>query len=288
MHTVISLLISDQHLHTKHHVVFTCSNFYPNKPGALSNRPANRKQHFSNDHEPVSTGCNIMVFPKLIASPLRGFQQTDSDSDSDDPCVSDKCNGADLNSNIGIYDDLPQHVKKKLNVSNTWKDLPKAYHYFFHDNPRIQELVRSRLPNFFPLGSNLNINPEQLGTSKIDYMRRFSIGESSKQAVRTIEKKKSSTSMKISRNLETDEMSQGWVNPKLSVDKLTVKRAVKRKFRSACQTSGHWLTNSDGNKVYVGKSGQKLTGRVAYIQYKKESGLGFKKVKRKSVNKKKK
>ncbi|KAK9057060.1 hypothetical protein SSX86_024427 [Deinandra increscens subsp. villosa] len=229
----------------------------------------------------LSTSCNNMVFPKLIASPVRGFQSIDSDSDDS------KCNGSDSNSNHGKYD-LPQHVTRMQNVSKAWGGFPKAYRYLFHDDPRIQELVRSRLPNFAPLGNMLNVDLEQPGTSKIDYMGQFSFDESSKQAARTIKDKKSSTSRKISRKSQTEEMSQGWVNPKLGVEKVTTKGAAKRKAHAARQITGHWLTGSDGKKVYVGKSGQELTGRVAYMQYKKESGLVFKKVKRKSASKKKK
>ncbi|KAI3675610.1 hypothetical protein L1987_85200 [Smallanthus sonchifolius] len=254
---------TDQHLHTQHHVVCTSLNLPPSRPGALT---VKKKQHLSNDRETVST---------------------DSDADSCDPVVGRKCNGSDLNSNLGKYDDLHQHVKRMQNVSNAWGDFPKAYRYFFHDDSRIQELVRSRLPNFSPLGNLLNIDLEQPGTSKIDYMGQFRFGESSKQAARTVKNKRSSPSRKISRKSET-EMSQGWVNPKLGVGKVTTKGAVKRKAHTARQTAGHWLTGSDGKKVYVGKRGQELMGRVAYMQYKKESGLGFKKVKRKSVNKKKK
>ncbi|MFS7984833.1 hypothetical protein Hanom_Chr11g00991301 [Helianthus anomalus] len=256
----------EQHLHTQHHVVYTSSN----------------------DREPVPASCNNAVFPKLSASTPRGFHSTDSDSDCYDPVVSRKCNGSDSNSNLGKFNDLPQHVKRKQNVSNAREDFPNAYCYFFHDDPRIQELVRSRLPYFSPLGSMLNMDLEQPGTSKIDYMGQFSFGESSKQAARTITDKKRSTSRKDLRKSKTEEMSHGWVNPKLGVDKVTTKGAAKRKVHTARQSAGHWITGSDGKRVYVGKSGQELTGRVAYIQYKKESGLGFKKVKRKSVSKKKK
>ncbi|KAI7727231.1 hypothetical protein M8C21_004219 [Ambrosia artemisiifolia] len=254
---------TDQHLHTQHHVVCTSLNG-------------------------LEPSCDNAVFPKLAASPVRGFCLTHSDSDACDRVVSRKCNGSDSNSNHGKFDDLPQHVQRKQNVSIAWGDFPKAYRYFFHDDPRIQELVRSRLPNFFPLGNMLNTGLEQPGTSKIDYMGQFGVGESSRQAARTIKENKSSTSRKNSGKLKTEEMSQGWVNPKLGVDKVTTKGAVKRSVHTVRQSAGHWLTGSDGKKVYVGKSGQELTGRVAYMQYKKESGFGFRKVKRKSVAKKKK
>lgn len=43
--------------------------------------------------------------------------------------------------------------------------LPPAHRYFFHDNTRIQQLVRSRLCNFSPLGDN-TVNQQE----NIDYM----------------------------------------------------------------------------------------------------------------------
>ncbi|KAK1440066.1 hypothetical protein QVD17_05891 [Tagetes erecta] len=221
-------------------------------------------------HHVVCTGSN---YPPNI--PVNKKQHISNGGEA----VSTSCdNGSDLNYNLGKYD-IPRRV---------WEHLPKAYCYFFHDDPRIQELVRSRLPNFSFLGNMLNTDLEQPSTSKIDYMGQFRFGESSRQAARTNINKKNSSGRKSSRKSETDEMSQGWVNPKLGVDKVKTKGAVKRKVRTGRQTAGHWLTGSDGKKVYVGKSGQELTGRGAYIQYKKESGLGFKKVKRKYVTKKKK
>ncbi|XP_071696503.1 uncharacterized protein [Rutidosis leptorrhynchoides] len=150
-----------------------------------------------------------------------------------------------------------------------------AHRYFCHDDPRIQELVRSRLPNFSPLDNVTKRDFEKPSTSEIDYMGQFKCGQSSNKK-------------KNSRKSKTEDMSDGWVNPKLGVDKVTTKRAVKRKVHGANHTPGRWLTGSDGKKVYVGKRGQELTGRVAYCQYKKESGAGFMKAKRKSSTKKKK
>ncbi|XP_076917025.1 uncharacterized protein LOC143576935 [Bidens hawaiensis] len=189
-----------------------------------------------------------------------------------------------------------QHVKIKQIVSNALEDLPSSYRYFFHDDPRIQELVRSRLSNYSPLVNMLNADRDQRDTSQIDYMyaqldlffNYWVTAFVTRVSWLTTIDKKSSTSRKNSRKLETEEMLQGWVNPKACVDKATTKGAVKRKGHKARQTSGHWLTGPEGKKVYVGKSGRELTGRVAYMQYKKESGLGFKKVKRKSGTKKKK
>ena len=46
---------------------------------------------------------------------------------------------------------------------------PPAHQYFFHNDLRVQELVRTRLCNFFPLNGE-NRGSEQPSTSNIDYM----------------------------------------------------------------------------------------------------------------------
>jgi hypothetical protein len=46
--------------------------------------------------------------------------------------------------------------------------VPPAHCYYFHEDPRIQQLVRSRLCNFSPLGVN-SVNQHQ-NVSHIDYM----------------------------------------------------------------------------------------------------------------------
>ena len=47
--------------------------------------------------------------------------------------------------------------------------LPPAHRYFFHADPRIQKLVRSRLPFFSPLGMVNNRGNEQPNVSIINY-----------------------------------------------------------------------------------------------------------------------
>lgn len=48
--------------------------------------------------------------------------------------------------------------------------LPPSHGYFFHDDPRIQKLVRSRLPNFSPLGIVASIENQQPCAPVINYM----------------------------------------------------------------------------------------------------------------------
>ncbi|TYK23252.1 uncharacterized protein E5676_scaffold142G003010 [Cucumis melo var. makuwa] len=83
-----------------------------------------------------------------------------------------------------------------------------AHDYFFHEDPRIQKLVRNRLPNFLPLGVDGNRG------SVIDYMRQFSNGEASTSRpsqVTVKESSKRSTNMsKRSKNIA----SKCWANEK--------------------------------------------------------------------------
>lgn len=49
-------------------------------------------------------------------------------------------------------------------------NLPPAHCYFFHNDSRIQKLVRERLPHFFPLEVGNNHDMKQQNASVIDYM----------------------------------------------------------------------------------------------------------------------
>lgn len=144
----------------------------------MTNSPGNRNQNISNALEPVatvSTSCNNTVLPKLNVGCRRRFQVIDSDSDTDDPSVSDmKCNGPEsyLNTNQGQFG-LPQnlHSNRSSHVTiDLDETLPPAHRYFFHYDIRIQQLVQSRLCNFSPLVDKSNRDLEQCSQSKIDYM----------------------------------------------------------------------------------------------------------------------
>ncbi|XP_019455974.1 PREDICTED: uncharacterized protein LOC109356851 isoform X2 [Lupinus angustifolius] len=96
--------------------------------------------------------------------------------------------------------------------------LPPAHCYFFHEDPKIQQLVRRRLCNFSPLGvSSVN---HQHNVSLIDYMGQFGSTSSSKKQ----EARKGYVSSSIrggnkSINLtvdETFEASGRWVDPKFN------------------------------------------------------------------------
>ncbi|CAK8538799.1 unnamed protein product [Lathyrus sativus] len=215
--------------------------------------------------------------------------------------------------------------------------LPPAHHYFFHDDQRIQHLVRSRLCNFSPLGVN-GVNQQQ-NVSHIDYIGQFDNRGASKTPEVQKGRVNGSTSRRSkSTNLnvqETFNASEGWVDPKISsplgsgtssrkkvtkrnntkssvskrksaqsilnpsnvsgswvepksrsMPKDAGKRRVQASGQSASQSTGHWFTGPDGRKVYVSKNGQEMTGRSAYIHYRKENGTGFKKSKKKTSTKK--
>ncbi|KAI3804761.1 hypothetical protein L1987_26558 [Smallanthus sonchifolius] len=356
---------TDEHLSTQHHSVCKSSKFPLSGHGVLTKQSGNRNQTGSSAPESVITS-NKPPFPKLSASPLRRFQLIDSDSDFDDPYISEGAtkktyNGSEpylklcppdlvqcvgLNEQRKLNESIKTSTEKDLwgdfrpeksfriptpaldevceeyfssmkdkrtsqsnvgknspniHVTNSVIDLgdprPPAHQYFFHSDPRVQDLVRTRLPNFFPINAE-NKNSEQPSTSNIDYMGQFNCGENSKQAART--NKAETSSRKNSQKSTTQETSQGFTNPKLNTEKRVPKDAGKRRVQADGQSAGagkrrvqadgqsadagHWFTNQDGKRVYVSKNGQELTGRPAYILYKKESGAGFKNKKAKKTS----
>ncbi|XP_075522962.1 uncharacterized protein LOC142555766 [Primulina tabacum] len=159
---------------------------------------------------------------------------------------------------------------------------PPAHRYFFHIDSRIQKLVRDRLPNFFPLGAAKNQEHKQQTASVIDYMHQFGHEENSERTFET-------SSMRTKRNVSKSnsvmpEDSENWVNTKGCG---IPKNAGKRRVHAASKSGGHWYTNSSGQRVYVSRNGQQLSGQSAYRGYRKESGIGFKNLKKKAAAKKK-
>ncbi|XP_027332780.1 uncharacterized protein LOC113847726 [Abrus precatorius] len=120
----------------------------------------------------------------------------------------------------------------------------------------------------------------------------FSHGESSRKkatkrnsAKNNVSKSKNKTNKSNKSNsANVSPASANWVEPKSCTS--TPKDAGKRRVQASGQSAGHWYTSPEGRKVYVNKSGQELTGRGAYRQYRKESGAGFKKSKKKTGAKK--
>ncbi|XP_040988800.1 uncharacterized protein LOC121236438 isoform X1 [Juglans microcarpa x Juglans regia] len=238
-----------------------------------------------------------------------------------------------------------EHTRSSQNDEQVWNSedpLPPVHRYFFHDDPKIQKLVRNRLPNFSPLGIIKNRGHQQPNASVIDYMRQFNHEETSKQlATRKTSFEKSSRSGRTKSDVSNkDELlaSEGWMDPKvistfgkgkISKQKATRKINVenrstkgrnnskrskksnngeglntpgswvdrkssistpndagKRPVHANGQSAGHWFTTPEGRRVYVTRGGQELTGRSAYSHYRKESGAGFRKSKKKTSAKK--
>ncbi|KAG7953798.1 hypothetical protein I3843_12G128300 [Carya illinoinensis] len=227
-------------------------------------------------------------------------------------------------------------------VWNSEDPFPPVHRYFFHDDPRIQKLVRNRLPNFSPLGIIKNRGHQQPNASVIDYMRQFNHEETSKQqATRKTSFEKSSRRGRNKSDVSNEEellASGGWMDPKvistfgkgetskqkatrkINVDNRSTKGrnnskrskksnngeglktpgswvdrkssistpndAGKRSVHANGQSAGHWYTSPEGRRVYVTRGGQELTGRSAYGHYRKESGAGFRKSKKKTRAKK--
>ncbi|KAL0306372.1 UNVERIFIED_CONTAM: hypothetical protein Sradi_6054500 [Sesamum radiatum] len=161
--------------------------------------------------------------------------------------------------------------------------LPPAHSYFFHKDLRIQKLVRDRLPYFFPWEQEAT----KITSNKM-YQGQFGHENNSRQTNKSQNVEKSSTrSKKNVKKSQVDNASQdseNWVNPKNCVG--LPKNAGNRRVHAVSKSAGHWYTGSDGHKVYVDKDGKEFTGRVAYIHYRKESGMGLKRSKKKTAAKK--
>ncbi|XP_039034289.1 uncharacterized protein LOC120170430 isoform X1 [Hibiscus syriacus] len=168
--------------------------------------------------------------------------------------------------------------------------LPPAHRYFFHSDPRIRKVVSSRLPFFTPLSMVSNGQHKQPNVSVMDFTSQFSKGEPSKQrgAQKAFGKDVSTSRRNKSKKPNAENGAfEGWVNPKSSEG--IPKNAGKRRVHaSGSQSAGHWYTSPEGRKVYVTRTGQELSGQMAYRHYQKESGGGFRKSKKKSNAKKKK
>ncbi|KAF5949657.1 hypothetical protein HYC85_011650 [Camellia sinensis] len=220
----------------------------------------------------------------------------------------DKC----MSDNKGSYQNC-YVINNDENQCRLGDSTVPAHNYFFHDDPRIQKLVRSRLPYFFPLGAMNNRGNTNPISSVIDYMSQFSHGETSRQQAtqktnaeasstrgrKNSKKSNAETSStrrrKNSKKSNAEELPEGsgsWVNPKSSVG--IPKLAGKRRVQAVDQSAGHWFTDPDGRRVsqspfnvYVTKNGQELTGQNAYRNYKKETGAGFRRSGKKAASNKK-
>ncbi|KAK6124583.1 hypothetical protein DH2020_041674 [Rehmannia glutinosa] len=184
----------------------------------------------------------------------------------------------------------PENECKDTYNETKWDEasLPPAHCYFFHKDSRIRNLVHDRLPYFFPLGAGNNQEYKQQNVSVIDYMGQFG-HEVTGLTDRRRNVVKSPTRSKISvKKSQVDRISQdsgSWVNPRSCAG--VQKNAGSRRVQAVSKSAGHWYTGSDGQRVYVNKNGQELTGQIAYRHYKKESGKVFKNSQKKTAAKKK-
>ncbi|GAA0157802.1 GTPase-activating protein [Lithospermum erythrorhizon] len=175
---------------------------------------------------------------------------------------------------------------KRVQQFNQNPQLP-AHSYFFHDDTRIQKLIRERLPNFSPIGAETCQGYQNHDVSAFDYISQFGHGESSRAAnrhPREVNPTKGRKNTRKAKGVMAQE-PENWINPKNSagISKETGQRSAQAGEKSA----GHWFTNAEGRKVYISKNGKEMTGQLAYRNYRKESGVGYKKSKKKTTTKKK-
>ncbi|CAH2079572.1 unnamed protein product [Thlaspi arvense] len=181
-------------------------------------------------------------------------------------------------SNSGLF----QQTGQFLDLS---QPSPPSHRFFLHSDPRIQSLARKRLPYFFPLGI-FNDRESRREECRIDYMWGIDIclqchcrnQFGSKESSKTID-----SSSKSCRRGQPKSKGQESTKARSAVPRDVGKIRVSANSGSA----GHWFTSSEGRKVYISKSGQEFSGQSAYRCFKKETGGGFKKSKKKRQPKKK-
>ncbi|CAL9090707.1 unnamed protein product [Musa acuminata var. zebrina] len=181
---------------------------------------------------------------------------------------------------------ISRNTKPQCNLTNPE---PPAFQYFYHDDMRIQTLVKRRLCYFVPLGAELHGAEKQPGAENLNYMSQFSTTDVQSRACKTNKQGLNRSFRKGKRPKDaspkkSSDATGDWMTPKNCT--AIPKDAGKRRVHASGHQSGHWFTDQNGRKAYVTKNGQELTGRVAYRQYKKDSG-GFRKPRKKSAAKKK-
>ncbi|CAH9120052.1 unnamed protein product [Cuscuta epithymum] len=221
----------------------------------------------------------------------KGFL-TDKTSNISTPALDEVCEEyfsslKHRNANQNTNEDIHPNSVLAENSMQQRPDGPSvpAHSYYFHEDLRIQKLVRERLPHFFPLDAKNNQGIKQSDGS-IDYIGQFSPRGGSQSGANKVAADKSSTKQRKKNNSKkTSEVPTGWVDPKVCDG--APKDAGKRRVHAVGKSAGQWLTSSDGKRVYVTRNGQEMSGRSAYIHYRKETGSGFKKSKKNSTSNKK-
>ncbi|KAK1580806.1 hypothetical protein Q3G72_000307 [Acer saccharum] len=215
---------------------------------------------------------------------------SDSDSDSDHPSISeDVSKGAHrIDPPSKESKSVASGEKRKVSLitpqkDDLWKDFcPMMGSHI--PTPALDEVCEEYFQS--AKEKNAGVVPDrgnqQPSASDIDYMSQFSNGGASNQ--KGTQKANNNRSTTRGRNSRA---SGGWVDPKSSAT--IAKDAGKRRVHaSGGQSAGHWYTSPEGRKVYLSKNGQELTGQIAYRQYRKENGAGFRKSKKKTNSRKKK
>ncbi|CAF1857811.1 hypothetical protein HID58_061486 [Brassica napus] len=161
--------------------------------------------------------------------------------------------------------------------SDSSNPTPPSHRFFLHSDPRIQNLARKRLPNFLPLGI-FNDRENRREECLIDYMNQFGSNGSSKTGVSSSKSCRGrQTKSKVSKDQESSKARFAAVP----------NDAGRRRVSANTGNAGHWFTSSEGRKVYISKGGQEFSGQSAYRCYKKETGGGFNKSRKKRPPKKK-
>lgn len=168
--------------------------------------------------------------------------------------------------------------------------VPPAYQFFENADMRIQRLLRQRLPNFLPINSLLrgeNLGAEQV---EIDYLSQFGASRDTNaasglnfqsQVLNSTRKKSCAKSAGKGKKRVPDGTETGvWTTTGNHITKPVIPRdAGKRRVSAKGNATGSWFTNA-GRKVYVTKDGREMMGQAAYLQYKKDNGMRYRKSKK--------
>ncbi|TXG67348.1 hypothetical protein EZV62_008623 [Acer yangbiense] len=207
----------------------------------------------------------------LWQCPLRRFQLHDSDSDH--PSISE-----DVSKGAHRID--PPSKESKSVASGEKRKVSSI-------TPQKDDLWKKICPmmgSHIPTPALDERKSAEPSTSDIDYMSQFSNGGASNQ--KGTQKVNNNRSTTRGRNSLA---SGGWVDPKSSAT--IPKDAGKRRVHASggqVYIPGRKKAFTDSLQVYLSKNGQELTGQIAYRQYRKENGAGFRKSKKKTNSRKKK
>uniref|UniRef100_A0A6V7QVL7 Uncharacterized protein n=1 Tax=Ananas comosus var. bracteatus TaxID=296719 RepID=A0A6V7QVL7_ANACO len=236
------------------------------------------------------------LLPRLTISPVRKIHLVDSDSDSDDPFSKEGLENSK---------ELSPTAKRKL---PTWRNgnnqketelLPNkqdctkknaslatpALDEFceeYYNSVKDAKAARSKDESITLCASRVS-DPNDFFT---DFEGRYQQKGKSRENDGGKEQYEAENLNYMSQFGARESSGGSWMNTRKKAS-IPTDAAKRRVHAYGEKSSGHWFTGQDGRKVYVSKNGNELTGQVAYRQYRKDTGAGYRKSRKKTTAKKK-